>query len=518
MIRTAIRIKVLMAVAGLAVFGLLVGTVGVLLVGAVFDGASSSSSRCGQGVAPPGDGAVRAPMADGSYRLSSGFGPRWGGFHQGTDFAAASGTPYTAAADGVVVRAGPASGFGQWIVVDSTVEGELVSTVYGHSFPDQLLVGQGDRVTAGQPIGEVGNNGQSTGPHMHFEVWPGGRFAGGRPIDPMPWLQSTATTGDGDEDEEPVVDDAELLPDPVRGQVTMRIDDEARTNVATIVGVVKGRELPLRAGVVAVATAMQESLLHNIDYGDRDSLGLFQQRPSQGWGTREQILDPVYSTGKFLDGLVALGDWRALPLTVAAQQVQRSAFPDAYAKWEQQAAELVAAATGVDPITAGLGPGASDCGVDVHADGPVIPADLVVDTSWEAEAATVPDPVIPTARITPRTAVVVDAVRDGGWDGGGLGCWDQHAWNPASDHPLGRACDVMFAHPDPDAIARGWALANHLVANQAELGIRYLIWQGRFWSASSPLAWTEYRSGVYGCPDPADVTGCHYDHVHISVY
>lgn len=78
---------------------------------------------------------------------------------------------------------------------------------------------------------------------------------------------------------------------------------------------------------IALATALQESALRNIDYGDRDSLGLFQQRPSQGWGTPAQIMDPVYSAGVFYDRLAEVPGYSRLPLTVAAQRVQRSGFP-----------------------------------------------------------------------------------------------------------------------------------------------------------------------------------------------
>jgi len=89
--------------------------------------------------------------------------------------------------------------------------------------------------------------------------------------------------------------------------------------------------------------------------GDRDSLGLFQQRPSQGWGSPAQVLDPVYSTTIFLDKLLQVPNWDRLPVTVAAQTVQRSAFPDAYAKWEGLAAELVSQLAGVADPT-GCGP------------------------------------------------------------------------------------------------------------------------------------------------------------------
>jgi hypothetical protein len=97
--------------------------------------------------------------------------------------------------------------------------------------------------------------------------------------------------------------------------------------------------------VVAVATAMQESTLNNINYGTSDSVGLFQQRPSCGWGTAAQIMNPAYASDAFLTGLqkyqAANPDWASQPLYQAAQGVQASAFPTAYAQWENQAASLV---------------------------------------------------------------------------------------------------------------------------------------------------------------------------------
>ncbi|MCX2183580.1 hypothetical protein KV205_24070 [Streptomyces sp. SKN60] len=124
---------------------------------------------------------------------------------------------------------------------------------------------------------------------------------------------------------------------------------EQASNAATIAAVGTGRGLPERAVTIALATALQESGLRNIEHGDRDSLGLFQQRPSMGWGTPEQILDPVYSSGKFYEGLEKVPGYSRLPLTVAAQKVQRSGFPQAYAKHEPDATLLSAALTGRAP-------------------------------------------------------------------------------------------------------------------------------------------------------------------------
>ncbi|HTJ67910.1 MAG TPA: C40 family peptidase [Actinospica sp.] len=102
-----------------------------------------------------------------------------------------------------------------------------------------------------------------------------------------------------------------------------------------------GLGVPQYGEVIAVATAIQESKLTNLDYGDRDSLGLFQQRPSQGWGTAAQIMDPVYASTQFYNALLKVPNWQNLPLTVAAQDVQESGFPDAYAQWQPIATEIV---------------------------------------------------------------------------------------------------------------------------------------------------------------------------------
>jgi hypothetical protein len=128
--------------------------------------------------------------------------------------------------------------------------------------------------------------------------------------------------------------------------VTYEVEPEQAANAATIEAVASSRGLPDRAVTIALATAMQESALHNLRHGDRDSLGLFQQRPSQGWGTAQQILDPVYAAGKFYDHLVKIPGYSRLPLTVAAQKVQHSGFPQAYAKHEANASLLTAALTG----------------------------------------------------------------------------------------------------------------------------------------------------------------------------
>jgi hypothetical protein len=137
-----------------------------------------------------------------------------------------------------------------------------------------------------------------------------------------------------------------------------QLSDEQRRNAALIISVARRMGLPPRAWLIALATAMQESGLRNLHYGDRDSLGLFQQRPSQGWGSPVEVTDPAHATTAFLERLRQVPGWRQLPVTVAAQLVQRSAFPDAYARWEGLAAQLVRLLSDVTDPT-GCGPGSA---------------------------------------------------------------------------------------------------------------------------------------------------------------
>ncbi|MFF3372075.1 C40 family peptidase [Streptomyces sp. NPDC002680] len=124
---------------------------------------------------------------------------------------------------------------------------------------------------------------------------------------------------------------------PVEG---LALPEEQIPNARTIVGTGISLHVSAKGRIVALATAMAESRLRNLNSGDRDSLGLFQQRPSQGWGTADQIRDPVYASTQFYEHLLAVNGWEQLTVAQAAQKVQRSAYPNAYADWETLAAAL----------------------------------------------------------------------------------------------------------------------------------------------------------------------------------
>jgi hypothetical protein len=133
-----------------------------------------------------------------------------------------------------------------------------------------------------------------------------------------------------------------------RGQV-FTLDPGQAGIAATIAGVARRDALPAHAVTVAYAAALQESKLQNLRFGDRDSVGVFQQRPSQGWGTTRQLEDPVYATTKFFQALANVPRYTQIPVYKAAQAVQRSADGTAYIQYQQMAASLTRGFTGRDP-------------------------------------------------------------------------------------------------------------------------------------------------------------------------
>ncbi|GAA3856824.1 heavy metal transporter [Streptomyces lacrimifluminis] len=243
---------------------------------------------------------------------------------------------------------------------------------------------------------------------------------------------------------------------------TYEFTPEQAVNAATITAVGTARGLPERAVAIALATALQESGLRNIGHGDRDSLGLFQQRPSQGWGTAKEILDPTYSAGEFYDHLVKVSGYTRLPLTVAAQRVQRSGYPQAYAKHEPDATLLAAALTGraAATLTCEGRPGATPTG------GPdAVRAALVRDFGREVldvagaevggKAAATPTPS-PTATTAAERRTVTLPV--------------------PSDTDTAAGTTVR---------QRGWQLAHWAVANASALHIESVSYAGRRWTAGN---------------------------------
>ena len=235
---------------------------------------------------------------------------------------------------------------------------------------------------------------------------------------------------------------------------TTELDPEQTGNAAVIAAVAGKRGLPARATSIGIATAMQESKLRNLSYGDRDSLGLFQQRPSQGWGTAEQIQDPVYAANAFFDVLVKIEGYQNLPITTAAQKVQRSAFPSAYADHEPQARIFASA-------LAGYSPESLNC---------VLAATTVTAQTPAANG------------LTPRAAALVAAAdREAGRTGVAAGA---------------DGASVRFSLAGREGARLSWALAQWAVARADGLSVVAVEVGGKQWRRDAPNSgWTALAGG-----------------------
>ncbi len=230
-------------------------------------------------------------------------------------------------------------------------------------------------------------------------------------------------------------------------QTTFQVSPEQMANIATIAGISVKRGLPARAATIALATARQESKFINLDYGDRDSQGLFQQRPSQGWGTVAQVRDPVHATNAFYDALVKIDGYRGMEITQVAQKVQRSAFPTAYADHEPEGRVFASALTGhsVAALTCRLDPSSAPGGAAA---------------------------VSPYLAALKREEVAVPASR------------------------LTGAAGVRLASADRTT---SWSLAHYSVGSAQRLGVARVYVDGRLWNRATPDAgWVASSDGGSG--------------------
>lgn len=218
---------------------------------------------------------------------------------------------------------------------------------------------------------------------------------------------------------------------------TSTVDLEQAQWASLMAAEAQQRGMPVRATTIAIATAFQESKIHNVEYGDRDSVGLFQQRPSQGWGTRKQILRPTYSIGRFYSALAKVHGYQDMAITEAAQRVQHSAFPGAYAAHEPEARALASTLRGYSPAK----------------------FSCILHEREPGDARTVQQDV------------------------GGL--FDTHSQV--------RHGAIEFSRPG-DATA-GWGLAHYLVAQAARLHITGVSYDGHRWTVrDSPDGWVKARA------------------------
>ena len=307
--------------------------------------------------------------------------------HSGIDYATPVGTPVLAADSGVITSVRSMAGsFGKHIIMAFN---DGMRGVYAHLSGFNVKIGE--PVSKGQVIGRTGNTGRSTGPHLHFEVsrgsfghasnrpltqkWLGGAVSGGSGfLGGLPGLEELEefisgsgkkvtefvsemkTSGFGSLIGDVVVGTAKKVAEGAKSMFAGMFGDlvgsglgapgdfgtgSKRANAFGIIDIAMKRGLGHRGALLGLMAAMQESSLVNLAGGDRDSVGLFQQRPSMGWGSVQQIMNPSYSTNKFFDALVRKGGWQTGPEWEDIQRVQVSAFPYAYQKHKGAALALI---------------------------------------------------------------------------------------------------------------------------------------------------------------------------------
>src|SRR4051794_12037665 len=232
-------------------------------------------------------------------------------------------------------------------------------------------------------------------------------------------------------------DSVGLCTTKVDGLSVVLTETQAR-NASLISAIAVRRGMPAHAATIALAAALQESKLYTLHGGDRDSLGLFQQRPSQGWGTPREILDPVHATNAFYDALDRVPGYADLPVTVAAQRVQRSGYPSAYAVYESDARALASALTGFSPASFAC-----------H-----------VDTSSRAHAPAARRAAALRRTLAPAFGAVEVSVTEGS-----------------------RMQITAASRP------QGWSMASYLVGHAAGLGLSQVGYDGRDWAVGSNAGW-----------------------------
>ncbi|QMU23530.1 transglycosylase family protein [Gordonia rubripertincta] len=423
------------------------------------------------GVDQPADatlspGAKVKPMKVKDFQITSGYGMRDGTMHEGIDLAGAIGAPIYAAADGTVTAAGTASGFGHWIVLTHNINGHVWSTVYGHMFADGVLVKAGQKVTAGQHIAKLGNDGQSTGPHLHFEVWDGGHrdFTGGRSVDPAGWVSTSPEPGAAPAGRAPA------QPGSPRVLTAPRVLPAADVVTAADWDAVAKHE---SGGNWKINTG-------NGYYGGLQfaastwtGAGGAQYAPTADKATREQQMEVA-------NRVLGSQGWNAWPTTSKKAGVT--------GKKPAPAGTFLNAAAVPPPAGAPSGPPASS-----GPSGPLPPlpkskgseAHFQVDTIRLARAIAAKFPQIQTI---------------GGWraDGGGY-----------NDHPSGRAVDVMIPnYTSAQGIALGNAVNKYILDNKKHFKLEYTIWRQTYYPAVG-------KSNVMN--DRGDPTQNHFDHVHATV-
>lgn len=425
---------------------------------------SSTSDTAADATLSPG--AKVKPMKSKDFQIASPYGPRDGGFHRGIDLAGPVGAPIYAAADGTVAAAGTASGFGHWIVLNHNINGHIWSTVYGHMYADGVLVHPGERVTAGQHIANRGSDGESTGPHLHFEVWDGGRLSGGHDIDPAGWVTSSPDPGAAPASRAPAQPGgaqaaAAVTPTPAPAPQSSAADVVTAADWDKVAQLEAGGNWSINTG-----NGYQGGL--QFSPSTWAGAGGTQYAPSADKATRVQQMEVA-------NRVLGTQGWGAWPVTSKEAGVT--------GKKPAPAGSFVNAATAPAP--------ASPAAAAPQQSGPLppLPASKGSEAHWQIDSVRI-------ARAISQKFPQIKTI--GGW----------RPYDTYPDHPSGRAIDVMIPNPlSREGIELGNAVQKYVMDNKGPFHVVYTIWRQRYTAATGETNIMEDRGGI---------TANHFDHVHVT--
>ena len=462
--------------------------------------AEEEDLRCTPGGIAVADGGVPAgafslPEKNAINHITSGWRTSARPTHAGVDIAQGAGTPIYAFADGIVAKAGPASGFGQWIVIDHHIDGKLYSTVYGHVFPDGIHVKVGDEVVAGQHIADEGYNGAVSPPgpggsHLHWEIWEGGRD-GGRDVDPKPWLDKAVEPGSArNKDEGSVLLIGDSLTVGARKQIEkaipgVEIDAKGGRQFIEGVKILQGKDTAAATIIMALGT--------NGPFSQAD-VDAVLKAAGGAKVVLTTVAGPKVPSASAVNPLVeanaskvVVADWAARvaqhPSYVGADGVHLT--PAGMAAFAQMLGDAAGAKPGSKSASrVRKGPGTTSGGGEVpDSDVIVSKKNLQIDTIRLARSVALRFPQVQTI---------------GGW----------RPSDPYPDHPSGRAADIMIPNWDT---AEGKQLGDDILAylwgNREYFQVEYFIWRQKYIPAQGEGNMME---------DRGNPTQNHYDHIHVT--
>lgn len=443
------------------------------------------------------DGAYSLPEKNALDHITSGWRTPERPSHAGLDIAQGHGTPLYAYADGVVAKAGFATGFGDWVVIDHQIDGKLYSTVYGHVFEEDIHVKVGDKVKAGQHIADEGYNGEVSPPgpqgsHLHFEVWEGGRDAG-HDIDPMPWLKKAVEPGSAGKSTSTDGADVFLVGDSLsvgaKAQLEKAlpgadIDAKGGRQYSEGLKILQQKKPKAKTVVMALGT--------NGPFSQKD-IDDTLEAAGDARVVLTTVAGPKVSAASSVNPLVeanadkvTVADWATLvaqhPDYVGGDGIHHSEAGKA--AFASMLADAVGKKSSGKKSPRRKGPGMTSGGGEVP-DSPVIQSEehLQVDTIRLARSVAQRFPQIQTI---------------GGW----------RPEDPYPDHPSGRAADIMIPNWDTEEGKQlGDDILEYLYGNRDYFQVEYFIWRQKYIPAEGEGNIMEDR----GSP-----TQNHYDHIHVT--